>query len=53
MHNLAYTTHYWNASISMKMIFLSIFWSWVDVYIHVTVHHNRFLFNNQQDALII
>jgi len=24
-----------------------------NIYIHVTVHHNRFLFNNQQDALII
>jgi len=23
------------------------------LYIHVTVHHNRFLFNNQPDALII
>ena len=23
------------------------------LYIHVTVHRNRFLFNNQQDALII
>ena len=23
------------------------------LYIHVTVHPNRFLFNNQQDALII
>jgi len=25
----------------------------ISVYIHVTVHRNRFLFNNQQDALII
>ena len=24
-----------------------------EIYIHVTVHRNRFLFNNQPDALII
>jgi len=24
-----------------------------ELYIHVTVHRNRFLFDNQQDALII
>jgi len=23
------------------------------LYIHVTVHHNKFLFNNQPDALVI
>jgi hypothetical protein len=26
---------------------------WSYTYIQVTVHHNKFLFNNQRDALII
>ena len=31
---------------------LSYRYFFVELYIHVTVHRNRFLFNNQQDALI-